>query len=82
MRATCPAHLILLDVVILIIFGGVQTMQLLIMAFSAASCHFIPLRSRYFPKRSVHKHPQDTVPLSKKGVKKTIKPTGLIAGKS
>jgi hypothetical protein len=40
MHATCPAHLVLLDLIILIISGGVQIMELLIMQFSTASCRF------------------------------------------
>ncbi|PNF25245.1 hypothetical protein B7P43_G13294, partial [Cryptotermes secundus] len=46
-RATCPAHLILLDLIILII-----VMKLLIMQFSPTSCHFISLRSKYSPKKN------------------------------
>jgi hypothetical protein len=38
--ATCPAHYILLDMIILIIYG--QGMKSLIMQFSL-SCHFIQL---------------------------------------
>jgi hypothetical protein len=49
MPATCLAYVIVLDLIILIIFGEVygslQTMQLLIMQVSPASCHFIPFRS-------------------------------------
>jgi hypothetical protein len=33
-------------------------MQLLIMQFSPASCHFIPNRSKYSPKYPVLKNPQ------------------------
>jgi hypothetical protein len=41
MRATSPAHLILLDLITLII----KNMELYIMQFSSASRHFIPLGS-------------------------------------
>jgi hypothetical protein len=52
-RATYPTHLILLDCMILIIFG-VQVMKLHIMQSSPVSHHFIvPLRSKYSPQNTV-----------------------------
>jgi hypothetical protein len=39
-----------------IIWRGVRIMKL-VMAFSAPSCHFIPLRSKYSPQHLVLKHP-------------------------
>jgi hypothetical protein len=56
MCAMCPAHLILLDLIILIIFG-VQITEPLIVQFCPLSCHLIPLRSKYSPKHPVLKHP-------------------------
>jgi hypothetical protein len=52
-RATCPAQLILLDLII-----RVQTMHLLVMQFPPTSRHFILLRSKYSPRHPVLKHPQ------------------------
>jgi hypothetical protein len=34
------------------------------MQFSSASCHFIPLRSKYSPQHPVHKHPQSLFALN------------------
>jgi hypothetical protein len=55
MRATYPAQLILLDLIILIIFEeqALYIMELLIIQFSPASRHFIPLRSKYSPQHPV-----------------------------
>jgi hypothetical protein len=48
-RAKCPVHLILLDLIILIILGKrVEVIKLLNMQFSPCSRHFISLRSKYF----------------------------------
>jgi hypothetical protein len=58
MHVTCPVFLNLVDMTILIIFGGVQIMKLLIMQFYPASCHFILLRSKYSPQHPVLKHTQ------------------------
>jgi hypothetical protein len=33
-------------------------MKLLIVQSSSASCHFLPLRSKYFPQHPVLEHPQ------------------------
>jgi hypothetical protein len=49
-HATCHAHLIRLDLIILIILGEENK-------FSPTLCHFIPLRSKYSPQHSVLKHP-------------------------
>jgi hypothetical protein len=58
-RATCPAHLIFLDLVILdYIWWKVQVMKLPIMQFCLASYHFISLWSKYSPQQPVHKHLQ------------------------
>jgi hypothetical protein len=40
------------------IWRSVQVMKLLIMQSSSASCHFLPLRSKYSPQHPVLKHPQ------------------------
>jgi hypothetical protein len=56
-RATCPAHFILLDLIILIMFDErVQVMKLLIMQFSPISRHFISLRTKYSPQHPVLKY--------------------------
>jgi hypothetical protein len=51
-HATCPAQLILLDLII-----RVRVMKLLIMQFSPASCYFICLRSKYSLQYPILKHP-------------------------
>jgi hypothetical protein len=58
MRAIRPAHLILLDLITLIIFGRVQIVKLHIMEFSPTSRHFNHLRSKYSPKHPVLRNPQ------------------------
>jgi hypothetical protein len=51
MRATCPVHDILLDLVILIVSGGaVHVIKRFVLHFSPASYCFIPLRSKYSPQ--------------------------------
>jgi hypothetical protein len=60
MRAACPAHVVLLDLMILITFREEQKseqMELYIVQFSPASCHFVPLRLKYSPQRPVLKTP-------------------------
>jgi hypothetical protein len=49
MLAICPAHLILLDLIIQRISRRVQVTKFLILQFPPASHHFIPLQSTYSP---------------------------------
>ena len=58
-RATCPAHLILIHSIIFSsIWWAVRIITLLIMQFSPVSCHFLPLRPRYLPQYPIFEHPQ------------------------
>jgi hypothetical protein len=58
MYATCPANLILLELITHYFWWRVQVMKLLITQSSPASHHFLPLRSKYPPGYPVLKHPQ------------------------
>jgi hypothetical protein len=62
-HATCAAHLILHDLIILInyISRGVQVMKLLIMQLSPISHNFISLWTKYSPQHPVLKHPQSVL---------------------
>jgi hypothetical protein len=50
MYATCLVHFTLLDLIILITFGGVYIIKFLILQFSPSSYYFLPLRSKYSPQ--------------------------------
>jgi hypothetical protein len=55
-RATCSAHLILFDLINLIVWPGLQVMNLLVMQFSPIFYHFISLRTKYSPQHTFLKH--------------------------
>jgi hypothetical protein len=55
MPATCPAHLILRDIVLNYTWRRLQVMKLLTVQLSPTSCHFIPLWSKYSPQHHVLK---------------------------
>ena len=54
-RATCPAHLILLDFITSVIWCGVQIMKLFFMQFSQVSCQYVLTSSSapYSPTPSI-----------------------------
>ena len=58
-RATCPAHLTLLDLIVLI-FGEQYKSQPLYHISHTAPCYFLPLMPKYCPQRPVLEHPQPT----------------------
>jgi hypothetical protein len=80
MRATCPADLILHNLICLTIWRWVQIMKLTIVQLSPFSRYFIPLRSKYSPHHPVLKHPILCSFLNTRNqVSKTCKTTGRIA---
>ena len=56
-RATCSAHLILLDHPNNIGWG-VQIIRSPLCSFSPLPCYFVPLRPKYSPQHPILKHPQ------------------------
>jgi hypothetical protein len=56
--ATCPAHLILLDLITRKIMGEhYRSLSSLLCSFP---CHLFPLRPKYSPQHPILKHPQPT----------------------
>jgi hypothetical protein len=58
MYATCPAHLILPVLIILIILVKSTSYEAPHYAVFSTSCHFIPLWCKYSLQHPVLKHPQ------------------------
>jgi hypothetical protein len=64
MHAILPAHLVLPDMIILIVFDqDYKVMKLLIMQVASTFYHFIPLPSRYTPQYPLLLCP-DVLPLT------------------
>jgi len=60
-RATCPAHLIILDLINRTIFGEqYRSLSSSICSFLHSPCHIVPLRPKYSPQHPILKHPQPT----------------------
>jgi hypothetical protein len=55
-HATCPVNLTLLNLIILITFGGVQIMKLPTVYDSPTSCHLFALRVEYYHNYPVLRH--------------------------
>jgi len=56
--ATCPAHLILLDLITRIIFGEWKSLSSFLMLSSPLQCYLNPLGPTYPPQHPTLKHPQ------------------------
>ena len=60
-RATCYAHLILLDLIIRTIMDEeYRSLSSFVMFFSPFPCYFVPLEPKYSPQHLILKHPQPT----------------------
>jgi hypothetical protein len=57
MRAIYLAHIILVNIVLLTIFGEEQQLWILIIQFAPVSSYFLPVMSKYSPQHTVLKHP-------------------------
>ena len=60
-RATCPAHLILLDFITRTIFDAAyRSLSSSLYSFLPLPCYLVPLRPKYSPQHPILKHPQPT----------------------
>ena len=60
-RATCPAHLILLDFITRTLLGEqYRSLSSSLCSFFPVPCYLVPRRSKYSPQHPILKHPQFT----------------------
>ena len=59
-RATCPAHLVLLDFITWKILGAIYRSLSSLLHNFLHSRYLVPLRPKYSPQHSIFKHPQPT----------------------